>query len=657
MDERNLNTGPLDEGKPPIPIPPVEEGWKQMAARLDAVMPVGTATGAAASAAGGAAVKSGSIALGKLLVGLAVIVTLGVISVVYFTQRANDKDNKKQINTSAGWQTDKAIDATKQNDSLAIIGGKDNKTNENSDAQLKGADGSMQAGNAAGSQDSKHTQTPDNASQVTDQEEHSSGNQNDKEHHTQGTNGSVNGTTPAERYTGNQKGKTLQATDVTVNSGGKSAVAQNGSGHDLQDADGIRKETAPGKKGISQPEGMAATNHRATFTKQGDKSTGNDLGHNDAKKNNEGVKTSKNTKAHGNKVSGNSLGGNHKSTGAATMKDNHLSPKMQGVNNAKEESANKNSDDGHPQQTTSDATSSSAQHNNPVQTNEKGVSKDIRETYPIADGQSVITGNTTSTSQGNIVAGTYAVNEGYQRTALTRIRINNQFENKILKAPAEAINHLFSFRPPRKGNGMSWELLVQWSLPMPINGNTWLKGPTANPQAYTLLIPGLRLQYDMPNAAISLDLNGFASQAYKDVPYKSGPDPSAVRTTNSYTLQKSFGYSAGIAYQHRVYKNWYGAAGIQAFYAREGTISLSRQSDTILLAPKNVTYSDKSDIWKRIGRVHWSITAEGYYDHNRWQLGGRVQIPVLHKTDTITGMIKPQIQAEILLRIKLYKKK
>lgn len=231
-----------------------------------------------------------------------------------------------------------------------------------------------------------------------------------------------------------------------------------------------------------------------------------------------------------------------------------------------------------------------------------------------------------------------------------------------LKASRETMDHLTSNRMPqiKPHTPGYWQLLAQWTIPVPVSSNpAYYKGPDGNNQLYRLLIPGIRIQRAWNNAAISLDMNAMATQLYNDAPYYSGISLAGPNDKITRTLRQTFGYSASLAYHHRIVGNFFGSAGLQGYYGHTASIFETKEvRDTISTRTYNSTTADKSKTWNSIGQFQGNITAEVYYDHARWQAAARTVIPVLHTTKDSLGMnMKPVMQWEVLLRWKINRRK
>ncbi len=231
-----------------------------------------------------------------------------------------------------------------------------------------------------------------------------------------------------------------------------------------------------------------------------------------------------------------------------------------------------------------------------------------------------------------------------------------------LKVSAETMARISNFRMPRNkyhttGN---WEIMGQWSIPMPVTSNPgYYKGPTGNSQLYKLLIPGIRVQRTWDNAAVSLDLNFVANQIYDNKPYSHITTGGSPTNEQSLTLLQTFGYKAGLAYHHRLAGQFFGSAGIQGYLGNSGSIQeMTATRDSSGVRSKTIVYMNNGSLWNSLGKFQGNITAEVYYDHKRWQAAVRTAIPVLHTAkDSLGTNMKPAVQVEILLRWKIWKNK
>ncbi|MBV7531596.1 hypothetical protein [Chitinophaga sp. sic0106] len=201
-----------------------------------------------------------------------------------------------------------------------------------------------------------------------------------------------------------------------------------------------------------------------------------------------------------------------------------------------------------------------------------------------------------------------------------------------------------------------WQIMPQWTAQLPINGSlSWYKGPNGNSQLYKIPIPGIRAERTWLNAALSLDLNALATQAFNNKWYDTVPYLGSGTNIIFVSLIQTFGYSATLSYSHRVKDNWFAGVGAQAYYAHlagiQRTYQYSLTNDTARLPQ---FFGDKTEIWKSIGRFQSNATAEIYYDHSKWQAAFRTTIPVyFQRLEPISDPIKPKLQLELLFRWKI----
>lgn len=235
-------------------------------------------------------------------------------------------------------------------------------------------------------------------------------------------------------------------------------------------------------------------------------------------------------------------------------------------------------------------------------------------------------------------------------------------DTQPLKVSRETMDRLAGYHMPRTKSHTPgyWQLMAQWSVPLPVvSSPAYYKGPEGNSRLYAVLIPGIRMQRTWDNAALSLDLNAMATQLYRNEPYYYNNNLSGGDLWMTRTIRQSFGYSAALAYHHRIAGNFFGGAGVQAYYGQTASIYEVVQSrDSTGVHTRTSTNADKSKVWNSISKFQGRITGEIYYDHARWQAAARTVVPVLHTAKDSLGMnMKPVVQLELLLRWKINRRK
>ncbi|MBC9911570.1 hypothetical protein [Chitinophaga varians] len=231
-----------------------------------------------------------------------------------------------------------------------------------------------------------------------------------------------------------------------------------------------------------------------------------------------------------------------------------------------------------------------------------------------------------------------------------------------LKVSRETMDRLAGYRMPRARSHVPgyWQLMAQWSVPLPVvSSPAYYKGPDGNSRLYSVVIPGVRMQRTWNNAALSLDLNVMATQLYKNEPYYYNNNLSGSDDWMTRTILQTYGYSASLAYHHRIAGNFFGSAGVQGYYGQTASIHEVVQShDTTGVHTRTSTTGDKSKIWNSISKFQGRITGEIYYDHARWQAAARTVVPVLHTAKDSMGMnMKTAVQLELLFRWKINRRK
>lgn len=249
------------------------------------------------------------------------------------------------------------------------------------------------------------------------------------------------------------------------------------------------------------------------------------------------------------------------------------------------------------------------------------------------------------------------------RPTLQRLPLSvNKTANSPLKVSRETMDQLTK-RPMPPSNAHLpgyWQLMAQWRIPVPVGNNPALyNGSNGHPQLYRLLVPGISIQRTWRNAALSLGLNLMTTQLYRNEPYYDKISPVGANDLITRTLLQTYGYSASVAYHHRIAGNFFGGAGVQAYYGHTASIlETVKYRDTTGNHTKITTYAEKSKIWNNIGNFQGHVTGEIYYDHARWQAAVRTVVPVLHTARDSTGMnMKPAPQVELMLRWKINRRK
>lgn len=181
---------------------------------------------------------------------------------------------------------------------------------------------------------------------------------------------------------------------------------------------------------------------------------------------------------------------------------------------------------------------------------------------------------------------------------------------------------------------------LQWTIPVPsLNGSNYFAGPNGQSQPYRLLLPGAWVQAEKEKQLITLDLNPFAvslppAKVFRTVTSVENQQDTLVQTIDQRTLVKTFGLSAGVAYQYKVFSNWWAGAGVQMlFWKRAVARSSSAINKTPMGGTAGVTTNQQSiykvtDEWSYFSKIQASISAELFYKAPKWQAGFRLGLPI-----------------------------
>lgn len=244
---------------------------------------------------------------------------------------------------------------------------------------------------------------------------------------------------------------------------------------------------------------------------------------------------------------------------------------------------------------------------------------------------------------------------------------NKGADNRIvleqIKSPAirydNSLQHNATLLPLRPSSGMKekhrvWSLYLQLNIPLPITGsNHYFMGPDGNNQFYRMLIPAARIEKQLGNTALSLDLRPSVSSILPGNTYNALKNDTTWPAINdtSYTLLKQFGWGLALQYHIPVYKNWRLSAGIQSSFLRKATIQRTVSDSSNIY--RTTVYTATSNDWKDFSRLKINGILELYYPAKKWQLGVRSMVPVTRVSNKPGIHIKQPIQVELVYRWRL----
>jgi hypothetical protein len=181
---------------------------------------------------------------------------------------------------------------------------------------------------------------------------------------------------------------------------------------------------------------------------------------------------------------------------------------------------------------------------------------------------------------------------------------------------------------------------LQWTVPAPLNGGSnYFIGPNGQSQPYRLLLPGAWLQAEKEKQLITFDINPFAvslppAKAFRTITSVENVQDTLVQTTDQRTLVKTFGLSAGVTYQYKIFSNWWAGGGVQMLFWKRAVAGSAAAINKIPMGgTAGVTTNQQSiykvtDEWSYFSKIQASISTEIFYKAPKWQAGFRLGVPI-----------------------------
>jgi hypothetical protein len=119
---------------------------------------------------------------------------------------------------------------------------------------------------------------------------------------------------------------------------------------------------------------------------------------------------------------------------------------------------------------------------------------------------------------------------------------------------------------------------LQWTASLPIAGTqNYFTGPSANEQAWRMLLPGAWVQFKMKKDLLTAEVNPFAAASFNPKSFYSTSEmlDTQRRITTYKSLSKVFGISGTISYQRSITNNWWLGGGLQANFWNKGVAVLT----------------------------------------------------------------------------------
>jgi hypothetical protein len=181
---------------------------------------------------------------------------------------------------------------------------------------------------------------------------------------------------------------------------------------------------------------------------------------------------------------------------------------------------------------------------------------------------------------------------------------------------------------------------LHWTIPIPLNGGSnYFIGPNGQSQPYSLLLPGAWIQAEKEKQLVTFDVNPFAvslppAKVFRTITGVENVQDTLVQTTDQRTLIKTFGLSAGVSYQYKIFSNWWAGAGVQmVFWKRAVAGSAAAINKVPIGGTAGVITNQQSvykltDEWSYFSKVQASISTEIFYKAPKWQAGLRLGLPI-----------------------------
>ena len=210
---------------------------------------------------------------------------------------------------------------------------------------------------------------------------------------------------------------------------------------------------------------------------------------------------------------------------------------------------------------------------------------------------------------------------------------------------------------------------LQWNMQLPFaNSSSFFTGPGAQSQPYRILLPGAWISWHSEKSLLSVQVNPFTSllvpsKSFNTVVANSTSSDTAITKTETKTLKKLFGVSAGLSYDFNVTGNWWFGGNMQANWWRSGiatsNIKTSSQSLSGSFNPintqSNTIYKLSKPDWENFSTFQMQLNLEILYRKKTWIAGFNAGLPIMPIAKT-TGPLNP-FYAALFFRVRLWEDK
>jgi len=206
---------------------------------------------------------------------------------------------------------------------------------------------------------------------------------------------------------------------------------------------------------------------------------------------------------------------------------------------------------------------------------------------------------------------------------------------------------------------------LQWNFQLPIySGENYFKGSSGKSQPYMVLLPGAWISVQNERRSLSAELNPFYSNLLPAksfgifTSYANLPD-TIVMTTETKTLEKTFGIHFAANYDLNISGNWWAGGGIHAYWLKKGIASSdgteekrSISNGGVVSTSFNQTYILTKPEWENFDRFQLWLHAQAFYARKKMQTGIRIGIP-FNSIAKQQGQKNP-LRTEMIFRLPLY---
>ncbi len=262
-------------------------------------------------------------------------------------------------------------------------------------------------------------------------------------------------------------------------------------------------------------------------------------------------------------------------------------------------------------------------------------------------------------------------------------------KNILIKTDSVVINQTQAFNQPKIANtnkkyknnfkdssdatsddssDLTIETGIEWFAPLAFNNSSdYFAAPDTKSKAYRILLPGIWMNFVAKKSMFKLNINPFTSALLPQKPFAVLPTETQNGDTifsksQVKTLNKIFGFSAGLGYSYNIKGNWWLGGNFQgiwwnkAIYTENNNTvkkSVSNSFNDIHIdSPKKYVLNNTD--WNNFSSFQANLNIELLYRKNLWQAGFNAGLPLspLSKNMGPTNTFN----AQLFFRLKLWER-